>query len=117
MRRGTSLVGLLGDGRERLLQAGLSAVDEPAEIVMVHDVQLRAPVPNPPSIRDFLAFEDHLRNARGEVDPLWYELPIFYFSNPAAVRGPHDEIEMAPGAWNGTTSSSWLPSSVLRGRI
>ena len=94
---GTSLLGLLAGGREGLSRAGLSALDEPAELVMLQDVQLRAPLPNPPSIRDFLGFEEHVRNARGQVDPDWYEIPIFYFSNPAAVRGPHDDIEVAPG--------------------
>ena len=98
---GTSLIDLLGLGQEHLLRAGLAALDGPAESVMLPDVELRAPLPRPPSIRDFLAFEEHLRNARGEVDRDWYELPIFYFSNPAAVRGPNDEIEIAPG------SSEW----------
>ena len=61
------------------------------------DVRLLAPVLHPPSIRDFYAFEQHVRNARavtgrGEVPPEWYELPAFYFSNAAAVYGPDDEI-------------------------
>ena len=38
------------------------------------------------------------REARGlEMDPDWYELPVFYFTNPAAVRGPGDEIRVPPG--------------------
>lgn len=62
------------------------------------ELTLRAPIPAPPSIRDFLAFESHIRNTRGEpVDPDWYELPVFYFSNPAAVVGPGDDVAMAPG--------------------
>ena len=61
------------------------------------DVRLLAPVRRPPSVRDFYAFEEHVRNARavtgrGEVVPEWYELPVFYFSNPAAIYGPDDEI-------------------------
>jgi len=63
------------------------------------EVRLLAPVPEPPSIRDFYAFEAHVatsRRARGlEMDPDWYELPVFYFSNPAAVLGP-DEAVCAP---------------------
>ena len=43
----------------------------------------------PPSIRDFFAFEEHVRNARAnrglEVPEAWYQLPVFYFSNPAAL--------------------------------
>jgi len=98
---GTSLLDLLAEGKESLVHAGLAALKEPTESIGFDDVQLRAPIPRPPSIRDFLAFEEHLRNARGEVDPDWYQLPIFYFSNPASVRGPRDEIEVAPG------SSQW----------
>jgi fumarylacetoacetate (FAA) hydrolase len=58
----------------------------------------RRPYPDgqPPSIRDFFAFEEHVKNARGnlglEVPPAWYELPVFYFSNPAAVYRHGDEV-------------------------
>src|SRR5712692_2260863 len=60
------------------------------------DVVLRPPILNPPSIRDFYAFEQHVRVARAsrglDVPNEWYEIPVFYFSNPAAVYGPDDEI-------------------------
>jgi fumarylacetoacetate (FAA) hydrolase len=60
------------------------------------DVRLRAPVPLPPSVRDFYAFERHVRAARAqrglEVAPEWYRLPVFYFSNPAAICGPEDTV-------------------------
>jgi fumarylacetoacetate (FAA) hydrolase len=53
---------------------------------------MRRPYPGgaqPPSIRDFFAFEEHVRNARAlagrEVPEAWYEIPVFYFSNPAAI--------------------------------
>lgn len=59
-------------------------------------VQLLAPVPEPPSIRDFYAFEAHVataRRSRGlEMEPDWYELPVFYFTNPGAVLGPDDAV-------------------------
>jgi fumarylacetoacetate (FAA) hydrolase len=61
---------------------------------------MRRPFPagQPPSIRDFFAFEEHVRNARGnrglEVPEAWYELPVFYFSNPAAVYRHGDEVPM-----------------------
>jgi fumarylacetoacetate (FAA) hydrolase len=68
----------------------------------LEDVRLLAPVPRPPSVRDAYAFEEHVRNARavtgrGDVQAEWYELPVFYFSNPAAIYGPDDEIPYPDG--------------------
>jgi fumarylacetoacetate (FAA) hydrolase len=61
------------------------------------DVRFCPPVLHPPSVRDFYAFEEHVRRARelrgaGPVPQEWYELPVFYFSNPAAIFGPESEI-------------------------
>jgi fumarylacetoacetate (FAA) hydrolase len=65
------------------------------------DVDLRPPVRSPPSVRDFMAFEEHVRNARArrgaEVPKEWYEIPVFYFSNPAAIYGPGDEVPYPEG--------------------
>src|SRR4051794_19875527 len=56
------------------------------------DVDLRPPVLHPPTVRDFMAFEQHVATVRGargaEVPKEWYEIPVFYFSNPAAIYGP-----------------------------
>ena len=64
------------------------------------EVELRPPVLHPPSVRDFYAFEQHVRTARAnrglDVPPEWYEIPVFYFSNPAAIFGPDDEIPYPP---------------------
>ena len=64
------------------------------------EVRLLAPVAEPPSIRDFYAFEQHVRTARSrrglEMHPDWYELPVFYFTNPAAVLGPGDPVAAPP---------------------
>jgi fumarylacetoacetate (FAA) hydrolase len=65
------------------------------------DVDLRPPVLNPPSVRDFMAFEAHVANARGlngrEVPPEWYEVPVFYFSNPSAIYGPGESVPYPAG--------------------
>jgi fumarylacetoacetate (FAA) hydrolase len=65
------------------------------------DVDLRPPVKHPPSVRDFMAFEEHVattRAARGaEVPPEWYEIPAFYFSNPAAIYGPGEDVPYPEG--------------------
>jgi fumarylacetoacetate (FAA) hydrolase len=65
------------------------------------DVDLRPPVAHPPSIRDFYAFEQHVKTARAlrgqDVPREWYELPVFYFSNPGAVYGPDEDVPYPEG--------------------
>jgi fumarylacetoacetate (FAA) hydrolase len=60
---------------------------------------MRTPLPPVASIRDFYAFEQHVKTARQlrglGMTPEWYEVPVFYFSNPAGVIGP-DEPVWAP---------------------
>lgn len=60
------------------------------------DVALRAPVPLPPSVRDFYAFEGHVAagwRRRGQPIPEeWYAAPAFYFSNPASIHGPGQTV-------------------------
>jgi 2-keto-4-pentenoate hydratase/2-oxohepta-3-ene-1,7-dioic acid hydratase in catechol pathway len=52
-------------------------------------------------VRDFYAFEQHVRTARErrglEMEPDWYELPVFYFSNPASIVGTGDDVAMPAG--------------------
>lgn len=54
--------------------------------------ELLSPIPEPPSVRDFYAFEQHVKAARArrnaEMIPEWYQIAVFYFSNPAAIQGP-----------------------------
>ena len=43
-----------------------------------------------------MAFEEHIRNARAnrgrEVPEAWFQIPVFYFSNPAAIYGDGDDV-------------------------
>src|SRR5438094_2091695 len=101
--KGSRLLDLLGDDGERLAEAGAQATTSPDEVLSEWEQDiLLPPIPHPPSIRDFYAFEQHVRVARQrrglEMDPDWYELPVFYFSNPAAVVGPDAEVEVPPGS-------------------
>lgn len=61
------------------------------------NVTLRAPIMRPPSLRDFYAFEQHVKAARAnrglEMILDWYEVAIFYFTNHHAIIGPHDPIK------------------------
>jgi len=98
------LIDLLGDDGSLLAEAAARATADPLEVVDLAETQLQAPIPDPPSIRDFMAFEEHVVNARARagatIDPDWYELPVFYFTNPAAVHGPHQDVAISPGcAW------------------
>ncbi|MGH2953548.1 MAG: fumarylacetoacetate hydrolase family protein [Solirubrobacterales bacterium] len=86
---GSVIAWLRGEGRER--------TGEPLDI---GDLRTLAPVPEPPSLRDFYAFEEHVAagaRLRGtKVAPYWYEAPAFYFSNPASIRGPGEAVERPP---------------------
>ncbi|MEO8278468.1 MAG: fumarylacetoacetate hydrolase family protein [Ideonella sp.] len=82
-------------------------------------LQLKAPVPRPTAMRDFLSFERHVQGCRttrfkhrtrGQPDadaqfdafvqagglklaPVWYEQPIYYKGNRMSVVGPHHDIQ------------------------
>ncbi|MCS3844037.1 fumarylacetoacetate hydrolase family protein [Microbacterium sp. AK031] len=89
------------------------------------EVAIGASFGTPPTVRDFYAFEDHVkagRHSRGlDMDPLWYGQPVFYFSNPYAVSGAGDvratprsaefdfEMEVAAVLWGG--GANLAPSS------
>jgi fumarylacetoacetate (FAA) hydrolase len=54
------------------------------------------PLPRVTSIRDFYAFEQHVKTCRGhrglEMTREWYQVPVFYFSNPTSVIGHEDDV-------------------------
>jgi 2-keto-4-pentenoate hydratase/2-oxohepta-3-ene-1,7-dioic acid hydratase in catechol pathway len=113
---------------QALIEAGPSAWDEArgliesapeAALVKRTGCQLRAPLPTPPQIRDFMCFEKHVVQAFGaafrmraaqaeteaERDSLraqaaayrppaaWYRQPLYYKANRFAVSGPGETIE------------------------
>jgi fumarylacetoacetate (FAA) hydrolase len=53
-------------------------------------------LPQVASIRDFYAFEQHVKTCRRQrgldMVPEWYQIPVFYFSNPAGVVGHGAEV-------------------------
>lgn len=86
-----SLIKGLGDRPLELKdQKGLPIAFRPDQVA------LRAPLRSPPSMRDFYAFEEHVRAGhaiRGrQVPQEWYQIPVFYYSNPSAIYGPEEEI-------------------------
>ena len=57
-------------------------------------VTLLPPIPRPPLLRDFMAFETHLKNIYPrlgrEIPPEWYNLPIYYKGNSGSL-GTHGQ--------------------------
>ena len=82
---------LPGDPLTRLKSALGSA--RAARGVEMGRVRLRAPILQPPTVRDFMVYEGHA-SAGGtrQLSDAWYRLPIFYFSNPLRIFGPEDAV-------------------------
>ena len=82
--------GLRVDALGDLLHAG---VDDPLD---ASALRFGPPILDPPSLRDFYAFEQHVgtmwRRRDMEIPEAWYRLPIFYFSNTSEIRGPDDPV-------------------------
>jgi 2-keto-4-pentenoate hydratase/2-oxohepta-3-ene-1,7-dioic acid hydratase in catechol pathway len=76
---------------------------EPTAATLTLDAARLLPPLDPPSIRDFLTFEQHvegmvrLHEPPRDVHPRWYEAPTFYFSNPHSLVGAHDDVPIPPG--------------------
>ncbi len=75
----------------------------------IEQVRLRAPLPEPRQMRDFLSFEKHLRQARAnrhllgiagmpsdpakvELPEVWYRQPIYYKCNRFSVVGTGTDV-------------------------
>ena len=98
-RPGGTLLDLVRDGA--LHEAGERAVST-QDFVALGAVRLLPPL-QAPTVRDFVAFAEHVEGVRRSVDgadgvvPEWYEAPAFYFTNPHALIGAHDEVPVPPG--------------------
>jgi 2-keto-4-pentenoate hydratase/2-oxohepta-3-ene-1,7-dioic acid hydratase in catechol pathway len=81
------------DVLERLRQA---INNVPAPRLALAGVKLRAPILQPPTVRDHIAFEEHATGQWTRHNPermeVWSRLPIFYFSNPLRIFGPDEEV-------------------------
>jgi 2-keto-4-pentenoate hydratase/2-oxohepta-3-ene-1,7-dioic acid hydratase in catechol pathway len=98
---GLTVLDLVRAGLPAALEAGAAALSAPA--VPVEEVRLLPPL-QPPTVRDFVAFEEHVEGVVASVSggagvaPEWYEAPTFYFSNPYALVGPYDDVPVPPGS-------------------
>ncbi|HEY6798229.1 MAG TPA: fumarylacetoacetate hydrolase family protein [Kineosporiaceae bacterium] len=99
---GVTLLDLLRGNTLR--QAGERALSASTSIRPLGELRLRAPLPDPPTVRDFMTFERHvegvakLAGTDATVPDRWYEAPAFYFTNPYAVIGPADDVPIPPGS-------------------
>lgn len=59
-------------------------------------VRMMAPLPNPASLRDFIAFEEHIAatsKKRGQpIPPEWYKAPVYYKGNHRTIIGPDEDL-------------------------
>ncbi|XVV15085.1 fumarylacetoacetate hydrolase family protein [Actinoplanes sp. CA-131856] len=98
---GTTVLDLVRAGLPAALDAGAAVLTGAA--VPVESVRLLPPL-EAPTVRDFVAFEEHVEGVvasvgdGGGVVPEWYEAPTFYFTNPYALIGAHDDVPVPPGS-------------------
>ncbi|MBE3561698.1 MAG: fumarylacetoacetate hydrolase family protein [Ktedonobacteraceae bacterium] len=75
------------------LERARAALEEETRVYALSEVTLLPPVPEPPTMRDFYAFEQHVAAARAKrglgMIPEWYSIPTFYFTNTSEIYG-HD---------------------------
>jgi 2-keto-4-pentenoate hydratase/2-oxohepta-3-ene-1,7-dioic acid hydratase in catechol pathway len=98
---GTTVLDLVRAGLPAALAAGEQALAGPAQ--PLDGVRLLPPL-EAPTVRDFVAFEEHVEGVRKAVDGVagvpdeWYQAPTFYFTNPYALIGAHDDVPVPPGS-------------------
>jgi 2-keto-4-pentenoate hydratase/2-oxohepta-3-ene-1,7-dioic acid hydratase in catechol pathway len=96
-----TVLDLVRAGLPTALDTGLTALSAPP--VPLAEVRLLPPL-QPPTVRDFVAFEEHVEGVRKSIDgvggvvPEWYQAPTFYFTNPYALIGAHDDVPVPPGS-------------------
>lgn len=92
---GVTVNDLVDRGLDEALRLGTEALDRPR--MPLEAVQLLAPL-KPRTVRDFVAFEEHVEGVRRSIQSAtgvpeaWYDAPTFYFTNPHTISGPDAEI-------------------------
>jgi 2-keto-4-pentenoate hydratase/2-oxohepta-3-ene-1,7-dioic acid hydratase in catechol pathway len=98
-----TVLDLVRSGLAAALAAGERALGEPP--VPLPAIRLLPPLA-PPTVRDFVAFEEHVEGVAASVGgsptasavvPEWRQAPTFYFTNPYALIGAYDDVPVPPG--------------------
>ncbi|MFK4835792.1 fumarylacetoacetate hydrolase family protein, partial [Microbacterium sp. ZW T2_14] len=93
---GSTVADILAGGRDAA-HAAFARVNGEAGTPLDR-VRLLAPLA-PASVRDFVAFEEHVEGVsagvegKSHVADEWYEAPTFYFTNPHTILGPDDVLQ------------------------
>ena len=99
-----SMLALIEGGKAATDLAGKMADSPPDQAVLpLKSVRLLAPIPVPPQIRDFFAFEQHFKNvnamaaklfgATPDIPPVWYEFPLYTKCNRYSVVGTGCDVK------------------------
>ncbi len=95
---GSSTMAAARRAMDYVVTQGLSTRGPSGETVFYNpsDVRIIAPLPNPSSLRDFIAFEEHIAatsNKRGQpIPPEWYKAPVYYKGNHRTIIGPDEDL-------------------------
>lgn len=96
------------EGYEEYKSIVEQSIISPAPTCNVDEAILLAPLTNPKTIRDFVGFEEHAKNASNHFGGaaigidiektlmIWRKAPAFYFSNTNAVVGSDEAVVMHP---------------------
>lgn len=94
---GETVADVLAAGLPHARELGARTAEAGVAVERLADVTLLAPLV-PSSVRDFVAFEEHVEgvvqsidNTVG-VDPEWYEFPTFYFTNPHSILATGETV-------------------------
>src|SRR5207245_7401354 len=83
---------------EHAVSLGEAARGPAGETIVYRPEQVRllAPLPNPTSLRDFIAFEEHIAatsKKRGQpIPPEWYKAPVYYKGNHRTIIGSDEDL-------------------------
>jgi fumarylacetoacetate (FAA) hydrolase len=88
--------GLRVEALAEIVEGYAPAAQDDEAVLHAGDLHFGPPILRPPGIRDFYAFERHVKTmwARRDspVPEAWYRIPVFYFSNTSEIRGPGEPV-------------------------
>jgi 2-keto-4-pentenoate hydratase/2-oxohepta-3-ene-1,7-dioic acid hydratase in catechol pathway len=94
MAMAMTMVDKYEDARRR--RETMAGPNEETLLFNTNEVTMKAPLPVPASMRDFYAFEQHVKKGfekRGEPMPQeWYEMPVYYKGAHWSIIGPDEDV-------------------------